>query len=296
MALTFRDEKGDTAEGVVQIESVTDSDLAPITTADHASVVAGRSTTIKPLVNDLNPNVGNLELISVSDAEGLEVEPVLEAGTLNVTGERPGTYYLEYTVAASGASTASLGLVRVDVIEPEAEDLAPVAVDDMGTVTTGSDTLLDPLENDVDPTGGVLVVNGIDVPEGSGLKATVVNHHLVRVEAEPGATVGEEPVPVTYEVANSSGTSTGTIRVMVAGTDTQFANPEAVPDRAVVRAGDMVNIPVTENDISPTDSDLHLGEIMDTSRADDKGHTEPHQDRIRFRADDDASGEAVVQY
>src|SRR5690625_587344 len=58
----------------------------------------------------------------------------------------------------------------------------------------------------------------------------------------------------------------------------------------------MVNIPVTENDISPTDSDLHLGEIMDTSRADDKGHTEPHQDRIRFRADDDASGEAVVQY
>ena len=296
VALTFRDEKGDTAEGVVQIESVTDSDLAPITTADHASVVAGRSTTIKPLVNDLNPNGGNLELISVSDAEGLEVEPVLEAGTLNVTGESPGTYYLEYTVAASGASTASLGLVRVDVIEPEAEDLAPVAVDDMGTVTTGSDTLLDPLENDVDPTGGVLVVNGIDVPEGSGLKATVVNHHLVRIEAEPGATVGEEPVPVTYEVANSTGTSTGTIRVMVAGTDTQFANPEAVPDRAVVRAGDMVNIPVTENDISPTDSDLHLGEIMDTSRADDKGHTEPHQDRIRFRADDDASGEAVVQY
>ena len=77
------------------------------------------------------------------------------------------------------------------------EDLAPVAVDDMGTVATGSDTLLDPLENDVTPTGGVLVVNGIDVPEGSGLKATVVNHHLVRVEVEPGATVGEAGA-VTY--------------------------------------------------------------------------------------------------
>ncbi|WP_245822870.1 Ig-like domain-containing protein [Brachybacterium avium] len=294
--LTFRDENGDTGEGVVEIESVTETDLAPITTADHASFVAGRSSTIKPLVNDLNPNGGSLELLSVSDAEGLDVEPSLEAGTIEVTGREPGTYYLEYTVAGSGASTASLGLVRVDIEEPTTDDLKPVAVDDMGTVTTGSDTLLDPLENDVDPTGGVLVVNSIELPADSGLKATVVNHHLVRVEATPGATVSEEPVPVTYEVANSTGTATGTIRVMVASTDTQFANPEAVPDRAVVRAGDMVNIDVIANDISPTDSELHLGTEMDTSRADDLGHAEPNQDQIRFRADDDASGEAVVQY
>ncbi|WP_394215656.1 Ig-like domain-containing protein [Brachybacterium vulturis] len=294
--LTFRDENGLAAEGIVEIESVTESDLAPITTADHASVVAGRSTTIKPLVNDLNPNGGNLELLSVSETEGLEAEPALEAGTIEITGSTPGTYYLEYTVAASGASTASLGLVRVDVVEPTTDELKPVAVDDMGTVTTGADTLLDPLENDVDPTGGVLVVNSIDVPAGSGLKATVVNHHLVRVEAEPGATVTDEPVPVSYEVANSSGTTTGTIRVMVVSTDTQFANPEAVPDRAVVRAGDMVNIDVIANDISPTGSDMHLGSEMGTSRAEDLGHTEPNQDQLRFRADDDASGEAVVQY
>ena len=294
--LTFRDEHGKTGEGIVEIESVTDNDLAPITTADHATIVAGRNTTIKPLMNDLNPNGGNLELISAGDAEGLEVEAVLEAGTLNVEGSAPGVYYLEYTVAASGASTSSLGLVRVDVIEPEAEDLAPVAVDDMGTVTTGTDTLLDPLENDVDPTGGVLVVNTVDVPEGSGLKATVVNHHLVRVEAAPGAVVSEEPVPLTYEVANSAGRATGTIRVMIASTDTQFANPVAAPDRAVVRAGDMVNIDVLDNDISPTGSDLHLGQILDSSRADDLGNTEPHQDHVRFRANDDSSGEAAVQY
>ncbi|ATG53163.1 hypothetical protein CFK38_08125 [Brachybacterium vulturis] len=294
--LTFRDENGLAAEGIVEIESVTESDLAPITTADHASVVAGRSTTIKPLVNDLNPNGGNLELLSVSETDGVEAEPALEAGTIEITGSTPGTYYLEYTVAASGASTASLGLVRVDIVEPTTDELKPVAVDDMGTVTTGTDTLLDPLENDVDPTGGVLVVNSIDVPAESGLKATVVNHHLVRVEAEPGAMVTDEPVPVTYEVANSSGTTTGTIRVMVVSTDTQFANPEAVPDRAVVRAGDMVNIDVIANDISPTGSDMHLGSEMGTSRADDLGHTEPNQDQLRFRADDDAGGEAVVQY
>ena len=294
--LTFRDEHGTQGEGTIEIESVTETDLAPITTADHASIVAGRTTTIKPLLNDLNPNGGNLELLTVSDVDGLEIDPVLEAGTINVQASAPGTHYLEYTVAASGASTISLGLVRIDVIEPEAEDLAPVAVDDLGTVTTGTDTLLDPLENDVDPTGGVLVVNSIDVPESSGLKATIVNHHLIRVEAAPGATVSQEPVPVTYEVANSAGSTTGTARVMVASTDTQFANPVAVPDRAVVRAGDMVNIDVTANDISPTGADLHLAREMDTARADDLGHTEPHQEQLRFRANDDASGEAVVQY
>jgi hypothetical protein len=294
--LTFRDQHGETGEGTLEIESVTDNDLAPITTADHVSVVADRTTTLKPLANDLNPNGGDLELISVGESEGLEVDPALDAGTVDVTGAEPGTHYLEYTVGASGSSTTSLGLIRIDVVEPESEDLQPVAVDDLGTVTTGTDTLVDPLENDVDPTGGVLVVNSLEVPEGSGLKATVVDHHLVRVEAEPGATVSEEPVPVAYEVSNSAGTSTGTIRMMVASTDTQFANPEAVPDRAVVRAGDMVNIDVIANDVSPTGADLHLGRIMDTERADDLGHTEPHQDMVRFRADDDASGEAVVQY
>ncbi|WP_114856400.1 Ig-like domain-containing protein [Brachybacterium sp. YJGR34] len=294
--LTFRDEFGAEGTGTVEIESVTDNDLPPITTADHATVVAGQDTTVKPLVNDLNPNGGDLELLSVGESEGLEVDPALEAGTIDVSGTAAGVHYLSYNVAARGSSTASRGLIRVDVVEPAEDDLAPVAVDDLGTVTTGSDTLIDPLENDVDPTGGVLVVNALDVPEDSGLKATIVEHHLLRVEAEPGAPATAEPVPVTYEVSNSRGTATGTVRVMVASTDTQFANPEAVPDRAVVRAGDMVSLDVTANDVSPTDSELHLAGLTDTSRADELGHAERHQDVLRFRADDDATGEAVVTY
>ncbi|WP_232820408.1 Ig-like domain-containing protein [Brachybacterium sp. YJGR34] len=294
--LTFRDEFGAEGTGTVEIESVSENDLPPITTADHATVVAGQDTTVKPLVNDLNPNGGGLELLSVGESEGLEVDAALEAGTIDVSGSAEGVHYLSYNVAARGSSTSSRGLIRVDVVEPAQEDLAPVAVDDLGTVTTGTDTLIDPLENDVDPTGGVLVVNSLSVPEGSGLKATIVNHHLLRVEAEPGAAVSAEPVPVTYEVSNAEGTSTGTVRVMVASTDTQFANPEAVPDRAVVRAGDMVSLDVIANDVSPTDSDLHLAGLTDTSRADELGHAERHEDVLRFRADDDASGEAVVTY
>src|SRR5690625_4977044 len=214
-----------------------------------------------------------------SDVCSSDLDAALEAGTINLTGDAPGTYYLDYTVAASGASTASDGLIRVDVIEPDSENLVPVAVDDMGTVTTGSETLIDPLENDVDPTGGVLVVNSVSVPEDSGLKATVVGHHLIKVEAEPNAEVGEEPVALTYEVANSEGSSTGTVRMMVAQTDTQFANPVAGPDEAVVRAGDMVLVDVLANDISPTGAALNLGKDLTIDEGTDElGHVDPHQD------------------
>ncbi len=294
--LTFRDERGMQGEGTLEIEAVSENDLAPITTADHVRIVAGRTATIKPLVNDLNPNGGQLELTNVSENDALEVDPALEAGTVNVSGAEPGTYYLDYTVAASSSSSASLGLIRVDVVGASSEQLIPVAVDDMGTVTTGTETLIDPLENDVDPTGGVLVVNSVSVPEGSGLKATVIAHGLVRVEAEPGAVAGAEPVPLTYQVGNAAGTAEGTIRVMVAQTDTQFANPIAVPDRATVRAGDMVLVDVVGNDISPTGSKLTLGQILDGSRAEDKGRVETLQNQIRFIANDDASGEAVIKY
>src|SRR5699024_5832216 len=146
---------------------------------------------------------------------------------INLMGYVPGTYYLDYTVAASGASTASDGLMCVDVIEPDSENLVLVALDDLGMVTTGYETLIDLLEHDVDSTGSVIVVDSFTVPEDSGLKATFVGHHLNKVEAEPSAEVGEEPVALTYEMANSEGSSTGTVRMMVAQTDTQFANPVA---------------------------------------------------------------------
>lgn len=294
--LSFRDEKGMQGEGTLEIEAVSENDLAPITTADHAQIVAGRTATLNPLVNDLNPNGGQLELTNVSELDALEVDAALDAGTVNVSGTQPGTYYLEYTAAASNSASASLGLIRVDVVEASSEQLIPVAVDDMGTVTTGTQSLIDPLENDVDPTGGVLVVNSVSVPEGSGLKATVVAHSLVRVEAEPGATVGEEPIPLTYSVGNAAGYTEGTIRVMLASTDTQFANPVSVPDRATVRAGDMVVVDVLGNDVSPTSSKLTLGETLDASRAEDKGRVEALEDKVRFIADDDASGEAVIKY
>ena len=57
-----------------------------------------------------------------------------------------------------------MGLVRVDVIAPSEEAGSPVAVSDQVLLPTGGSALVDVLANDTDPAGGVLVVQGVDVP------------------------------------------------------------------------------------------------------------------------------------
>ena len=294
--LQFRDEHGEMGEGTLEVEAVADADLTPITTADHVSIVAGHSATVKPLANDLNPNGGDLELTNVSKDDRLELDTVLEAGSVKISGQEPGTYYLDYTAAASGSTESAPGVIRVDVLPESSEDLVPVAVDDMGTVTTGTETLIDPLQNDVDPTGGVLVVNGVTVPEDSGAQAGGGGHGLVEGGAGPGGAGSGKPVAVAYQVANGAGTSEGIARVMLAQTDTQFANPVTVPDRATVRAGDMVMIDALENDSSPTGSELTLEKVLDADSVGDKGRVEVTEDKLRFLAEPGASGEATFTY
>ena len=292
--LTLRDEHGASAEGTLEVEAVTDDDLPPITTADHLQVTAGSRSSVRPLINDINPSGGRLELTHVGTSSGLEVEPDLQTGTVTVSAQTPGTHYLEYTAAAGAASAQ--GLIRIDVTAPESQDRVPIAVDDLGMVTTGSSLLLDPLENDVDPTGGVLVVNSVTGVDGTGLKATVLGHHLLRIEAAPNAKVGDEPISLTYEVANSAGSAQGRIRVMIARSDTQFANPVAASDEVVVRAGDLVDADVLANDISPAHSQLRVSRLLDTAEAEALGHAEVHRDRIRFTAKPGSAGQTHLTY
>ena len=67
------------------------------------------------------------------------------------------------------------------------------------------------LANDIDPAGGVLVVQGVDVPADSGLAVTVLEHRLVRVTNVAGIT---DPVTLKYRVSNGAMNSESEIMVM----------------------------------------------------------------------------------
>lgn len=298
ISLTLRDDKGQQFESELKVEVVQDEDLAPITTADHTQVVAGSTVDLEPLENDLSPSGDKLELAEVSlegGGDGLDIEKDLDAGTVSVTGRTAGTYYLGYTIVA-GTQSAD-GLIRVDVADPSAEAEKPVAVDDLGMVTAGGSTLVDPLENDVDPTGGVLVVDSVSVPDGSHVDARVLDHHLIKITADSDAETDGEPVPISYTVANQAGEVEGTVQTMVVKTDTQFAEPKTVNDEVTVRAGDLVTADVLANDTSPIDSDLELSpDFRDAGEAKDLGKLETYQDKIRFTANPDAKGETSLSY
>ncbi|UEJ82499.1 Ig-like domain-containing protein [Brachybacterium halotolerans subsp. kimchii] len=298
ISLTLRDDKGQEFESELKVEVVQDEDLAPITTADHTQVVAGSTVDLEPLENDLSPSGDKLELAEVSlegGGDGLDIEKDLDAGTVSVTGRTAGTYYLDYTIV--GGTQSADGLIRVDVADPSAEAEKPVAVDDLGMVTAGGSTLVDPLENDVDPTGGVLVVDSVSVPDGSGVDARVLDHHLIKISADPDAETDGEPVPISYTVANQAGEVEGTVQTMVVKTDSQFAEPKTVNDEVTVRAGDLVTADVLANDTSPIDSDLALGgDFRDADDAEDMGTLETYQDKIRFTAKPDAKGETSLSY
>lgn len=291
--LTFRDARGASSEAQLIFAVEPGVELPPITTPDHVQMVAGRTMQVEPLINDLNPGGGDLELAFVGQADGLTVTSDLEAGTVDVRGDVPGARYLTYQ-AGAGAETVQ-GLIRVDILPPTSEAMNPVAVDDMALVTSGRSTLVDPIANDVDPTGGVLVVNSAVADPSTGLVLTVLDHHLLRIEADPAAPIGDAPVEVPYTVANATGSVTGTVRVMVVPPDTQFANPVAVPDRATVRAGDVVKVPVLDNDRSPSSSQLTLTSV-DPSGLGDAAGVEIVEDQARVSARAGTSGELTFGY
>ncbi|MFC0676123.1 Ig-like domain-containing protein [Brachybacterium hainanense] len=293
--LTVIDEHGLAGEAVLTVDAVEDGDLAPLVNPDHVQVAANRSVTVKPLANDINPGGRELELLSITESDPAGIEATLDehSGTVTLEGAEEGTYYLGYSVVAGAKSASSL--IRVDVVQPSEEALKPVAVDDMAMVTAGRSTLVDPLQNDVDPSGGVLVLNSVTVPEKSGISATIVDHHLLRIEAEPGAAAGGEPIAVSYEVANAADSSQGTVRTMVVKSETQFAIPTAVPDTGVVRAGDVASLDVLSNDSSPTGSELHVTSLS-ASDAGTPGTFEIVDDEVRFTAAADGDGSVSVDY
>ena len=78
------------------------------------------------------------------------------------------THYLEYTVT-DGTKTAT-GVVRVDVSAPPDRDTTPITVPHTAFLRAEQPVDVDVLATDIDPTGGVLVVTGVDEPS-SGARA-----------------------------------------------------------------------------------------------------------------------------
>ncbi len=217
----------------------------------------------------------------VDEVVGVTMAADLAAGTVTVTSGTPGTSFLRFTVVA-GAQQAQ-GVVRLDVKERPTSPTPPVPVMDMALLPPGGETTIDPLANDADSTGGILVLQGVDVPAESGLRAAVLDHRLLQVSAGQTLT---GPVTLHYTVSNGTASATGSVIVQPVPPSGAQQAP-VVPDvEATVRTGGVVTIPVLANAYDPDGDPLTLERELTGAPGPGQGLMFVSGDVLRYQAPD----------
>lgn len=237
----------ETTEGTVEITVLPPGqNLPPFAAVDHLAAVAGREASIRPLDNDTDPNGDQLRLARVDDVAGVSLDRNLEAGTITFTAATAGVYYLTYLVTDGPA--VAVGLVRVDVAPVDAVAGPPVAVRDRALLPSDGSVLVDVLANDVDPTGGVLVLQSAAASPGAGVSVAVLDHAVLRLSAvQPGP----QSFTVAYTVSNGQASTRGEVVVLPVTREGESQSPQATEDEVTVRAGDVATIDVLANDTHP---------------------------------------------
>ncbi|WP_156761555.1 Ig-like domain-containing protein [Microbacterium karelineae] len=281
--ITVSDGRGASMTGELTLDVRAAGTAPPVTMADHLVVNAGQQGVVAPLANDLSPNDERLVLAQVNEVEDARIVPDFTAGTFRFTSGKPGVYYVEYLASLAGMTPVP-GLVRVDVVEPEDAVEPPVAVRDVAMLPEGGDTLVNVLANDFDPAGGVLVVQSVDVPDDSGLSVSVMGHETLRV-ADGGMAAEGGQVTVRYTMSNGIADPVeGEAVIMAMAAPGKLRPPIANEDAAVVRAGDIVTIPVLDNDHHPNDDEFHVDPELVEAPDPSEGEAFVSQDTLRFRA------------
>ncbi|PYY42263.1 Ig-like domain-containing protein [Curtobacterium sp. MCPF17_046] len=243
----------DQGRGSVTVDVAAPGDVPLRADSFPVSGYAGKPFTVDPLDHVRGGN-GTVTLTSVSSASGLTVTPSYDAGTFRVVARAAGDAQLEYTVT-DGVKTTS-GVVRVTVLAPPDASSAPVTTPKTVFVNTLGTKDTDVTATDSDPSGGVLLVTGLDGPaDGSGVQASVLDQHVVRVTLTAPLA---GPVSFRYTVSNGLASATGTVTVVEIPEPDRIQPPVAQPDTATVRVGDVTDIDVLANDTQPEGGSLTL--------------------------------------
>lgn len=261
--LEIVDSRGESATGSIGV-TVLERNTAQIQpNADFISATVGQEVSLEPLANDYVPGTQDARLSQVS----LESVPQLQGtwdaatGLVTLSSETVGVYYVPY-LASAGASSQP-GQIRVDIREAD-DEARPVAVRDIALLPQLGETLVDLLANDVDPSGGVLVVQSVRV-DGVPISAQLLERRVLRLSDTQGLT---SETTISYTVSNGRYTETGQVVIIPVPPPDQPAQPTAVADTATVREGDFVSVPVLQNDFSPDNLELTVSpQLVETSFA-----------------------------
>ncbi|WP_194397206.1 Ig-like domain-containing protein [Microbacterium atlanticum] len=273
----------DVAVGIIRFDVRPVGSIDPVTNADYIAVRTGQTATVAPLANDVGAGREPLRLARVDPVSGADIVPDYANKTFTFRSATPGTYYVQYMVAAGAAGVP--GIVRVDVLPEGDTELPPVAVRDVALLPSGGEVLVNVLTNDSDPSGGILVVQSVTVEPNSGIAVAVLNHETLRISDQAALS---EQVRITYRISNGSQSAEGDVIVIPIPAPSQLRPPVANDDQVVVRAGDVVTIPVLDNDYHPNGDAIHVApDLIPPLVEPEDGEIFVSQDTVRFRATDE---------
>jgi hypothetical protein len=222
----------------------------------------GQPIKIRPLLNDLpgsDPGTPNAELMlggKIPDQDDTTIETDLENGIISFTGDKPGTYFIEYD-AAFGNAGLDQETVRIDVRPRPKSPGDPIAMPDTLTVYGQSGGIVDVLANDLDPAGGLLVVQRAEADNPNQVDVAIIDGRWLRISARQGD-LSPNPQLVHYTISNGSN-SVIEGEVSVSQRQPPSDNsPVTTTDRVHVRGGTSVTVPVLDNDIAPSGDRLTL--------------------------------------
>jgi hypothetical protein len=268
-----------TTEGTVDVDvrapGSTDLQVDPV----HAVTYVDQDVLLRPLDAVRSHGAEQPRLAGVEEVTGTTVTPDLDAGTFSFRAATAGTYYVSFTVTA--APQQATGLARIDVRARPDQPEPPIAVLDNAWLPGGGETTVDPLANDSDPAGGVLVLQSVEAPDG--LRVAVRQRQLVTVSAVGALT---EPVTLQYVVSNGVASTTGQIIVSPVPPATT-SQPPVVPNvTADVRTGGVVTIPVLKGAYDPDGDAMTLKPDFAEPLGEGEGLMFVAGDVLRYQAPD----------
>ncbi len=222
----------------------------------------GRPIKIRPLLNDLpgsDPSTNNAELSlggKVPPQAGTTIVSDLDSGQLTFTGDRAGTYFLKYD-AGFGNAPLDQGTIRVDVKPAPKRASDPIAMPDQLTIYGQAPGIVDVLANDLDPAGGLLVVQRAVPARAGSVDVAIIDGRWLRISSrQPDMAPATQTI--AYTISNGASSAVRGEVVVTQRTAPQDNTPVTVADRVVVRAGTAVSVPVLDNDLSPSGDRLTL--------------------------------------
>ncbi|MGO1318857.1 MAG: Ig-like domain-containing protein [Galactobacter sp.] len=282
-----------TGNGSVKV-TVTAKGRAPIIT-ENTTLVGRIGTEVVTTPTDLaRGGDGDLRLTRAEVAEGedggLDASVVYADGSVKLMPNEPGEYKVTYAV--SDGHDSATGTIRV-VVQPVPEESSdPVVAPTTAFVRMKESMETDILSRAYDPAGGVLTVTAVTNPptgatlgtaptRADGIDTEIVDGQRVRVTLLKEL---EEPLQLKVTVSNGTSTSQGQLTLVQVPEPSTLQAPVAKDDRATVRAGEVVDIPVLRNDSHPDGKPLRLDQnLVAEPKA---GLMVTTKDRLRFLAPD----------